>query len=216
MIQQHKTNASSPKLLIESHRHTSYHHRLLYLILLMNTLPTTTTTTTCIYLPTHQPTNQPTNLPLLPFLLLAHPFLRPALPPSIPPTPRHPRTHTTPLPTLPLPLQANNAAIISYQIKSNQKDTPIHQLASSQNKKRKKEKLESEVGCLHAHTHTHTHTHTRKRTHARARVGGRYCSPSSRGKQVDSTRPLGGAYHYHFLFLLWTSIPRGCERYYYL
>lgn len=43
-------------------------------------------------------------------------------------------------------------------------------------------------------------TLTRTRTHARARVGGRYCSPSSRGKQVDSTHPLGGTYHYHSPF----------------
>lgn len=160
MIQQYKTNASSPKLLIGSHRHTSYQHHLLYLTLLMNTLPTTTTTTTTyIYLPTHQPTNQPTNLSLP--LSYSSP-IRSSVPPFLPPSPRHPHyLHSL---FLSKPTTRSSYHIRSNQIKSKKNPHPPTRL---QQKKRKKEKLESEVGCLHAHAHAHTRAHTRARPRRR-------------------------------------------------
>lgn len=178
MIQQHKTNASSPILLIESHRHTSYQSRLLYLTLLMNTLSTTTTTTTTyrlyLHLPTYLLTRQPTNQPTSPFPL---PTPHPPVPPSLRPSPDICDTHTTYTPS------SSPSRQRGHQINESKKNP--HPPTRLQQKKREKEELESEVGCLYSHTHTLTHTHTRARTRRR-QVG----SPSSRGKQVDSTHPL--------------------------
>lgn len=150
MIQQHTTNASSPKLLIESHRHTSYHHRILYLILLMNTLPTTTTTT-YIYLPTHQPTNHPTS----PFPLpTPHPSVPPTLRPSVPP----PDTHTTYTPP------SSPSRQRSHQIKSNQIKPKT---ATSTNSPPAVKKEKRKIWRVKSGAFTHTHTHTRARPRRR-------------------------------------------------